>query len=100
MERRLERIDPVRNMYRWYAVAVSCDLFGAFTVERAWGRVGARGRSKLDGYPTILAAKEAARRLYDVKRRRGYIDAESAHGSSTGADERPARPPSITVSRP
>jgi predicted DNA-binding WGR domain protein len=40
----LTRIDPARNMCRFYRLDVQPDLFGGFTVVKEWGRICARGR--------------------------------------------------------
>jgi hypothetical protein len=38
----LNRIDPARNMRRFYSLDVQPDLFGGFAVVKEWGRIGAR----------------------------------------------------------
>lgn len=69
----LHRIDPARNMARFYRVEVSADLFGLGVVERQWGRIGAaRGQSLLASYPTLAEAQSAALRLVAAKLARGY----------------------------
>ena len=40
----LRRIDPARNMARFYAVEVMPTLFGQWAVVRRWGRVNTDGR--------------------------------------------------------
>ncbi|MXP27042.1 WGR domain-containing protein [Altererythrobacter indicus] len=40
-----EARNPDRNIARSYRLTLSCDVFGWFTVERYWGRIGSRGRS-------------------------------------------------------
>ena len=39
----LIRIDPARNVPRFYRLDVQPDLFGGFAVVKEWGRIGARG---------------------------------------------------------
>lgn len=34
----LRRVDPDRNMIRFYALAIEPNLFGEFSVVRAWGQ--------------------------------------------------------------
>jgi len=47
----LRRLDPVRNMFRFYVLAIEPDLFGGFRLLRQWGRIGWRGaRSKIEHY--------------------------------------------------
>jgi predicted DNA-binding WGR domain protein len=38
----LSRIDPARNMCRFYRLDVQPDLFGGFAVVKEWVRIGAR----------------------------------------------------------
>ncbi len=67
-----ERIDPARNMARFYALEVSEDLFGARWLERRWGRIGSRGHIKVelvdDGHDPSKRIEAIARQ----KTRRGY----------------------------
>ncbi len=46
MTTRMTRVDPQQNMARWYEIDVQPTLFGDFTIERHWGRIGATGQSK------------------------------------------------------
>jgi predicted DNA-binding WGR domain protein len=39
----LHRIDPARNMRRFYRLDVQPDLFGGFALVKEWGHIGARG---------------------------------------------------------
>ena len=79
----LHRIDPARNMARFYRVEVSSDLFGLGLVERHWGRIGAktggakvgRGQSLLVSYASLEEARQAADRLIAGKLARGYRSA-------------------------
>ena len=41
----LHRIDPSRNMARFYRVTIEKTLFDETIVRRCWGRIGTRGRS-------------------------------------------------------
>lgn len=43
---RMTRIDPEKNMARFYEIDVQPTLFGDYTVERHWSRIGAAGQSK------------------------------------------------------
>ena len=42
----LRRLDPTRNMRRFYRLDVQPDLFGGFLLLKQWGRIGAGGRIK------------------------------------------------------
>ena len=37
---RLRRLDPARNMARFYLVDTHADLFGGVSVLREWDRIG------------------------------------------------------------
>jgi predicted DNA-binding WGR domain protein len=50
----LHRIDPVKNMRRFYGLDVRRDLFGQWCLIREWGRIGsgayhARPPARLSG---------------------------------------------------
>jgi predicted DNA-binding WGR domain protein len=78
----LARIDPARNMRRFYRLDVQPDLFGGFGVVKEWGRIGARGRMMDEWHMTELEARAAMRRMAERKRRRGYkspTTAEQCH---------------------
>ncbi|MFC4842444.1 MULTISPECIES: WGR domain-containing protein [Bradyrhizobium] len=44
----LERRDPARNMARFYVLTIEPTLFGDTALVREWGRLGGRGRRRLD----------------------------------------------------
>ncbi len=68
----LHRIDDSKNMARFYAMEVSPTLFGETCVTRNWGRIGTRGRTRLDTFATTSEAEAAMLRLQIKKSRRGY----------------------------
>ena len=69
----LHRIDPSRNMRRFYLLDVQPDLFGAWSVVREWGRIGRPGRVRVDAYPTEAEAAVRMRRRRTHKQGRGYV---------------------------
>ena len=71
----LHRIDCVRNMERFYRLSATPSLFGDVCLVREWGRIGRRGRIRIDLYATAEDANAARIALEHVKRRRGYRDA-------------------------
>lgn len=71
----LERIDPSRNMARFYAISVQPTLFGELSLVRRWGRIGARGRDKIETFARADEVAQAHSRMERQKRRRGYGDA-------------------------
>jgi predicted DNA-binding WGR domain protein len=75
----LHRIDPVKNMRRFYWLDVQPDLFGAWCVIREWGRIGRAGQVQTVPFPTAADAHEALAVQQRVKERRGYIQSISRH---------------------
>lgn len=71
----LHRIDPGRNMRRFYALAVQPTLFGGASLVRAWGRIGTSGQSLIETFDHPADTATAFARLERTKRRRGYRDA-------------------------
>ena len=69
---RLERREPARNRMRFYAVAVTPTLFGAWALVREWGRLGQPGTVREDWFATAELAEDAGPRLIRRKERRGY----------------------------
>lgn len=69
----LRKIDPTKNMRRFYRLSVEPTLFGDFALVREWGRVGAkRGRIKEDWLPTAQEAQNALALALKVRLNRGY----------------------------
>jgi predicted DNA-binding WGR domain protein len=68
----LRRVDPAKNMCRFYRLDVQPDLFGAWCLIREWGRIGSAGQVRSIPYDTAAAAHEALARQRRVKERRGY----------------------------
>lgn len=70
----LHRIDPARNMARFYRLTSTPSLFGDICVVREWGRIGRPGRMRIDLYGKVEEAIGARLALERSKRRRGYCD--------------------------
>jgi predicted DNA-binding WGR domain protein len=68
----LHKCDPARNQFRFYALSVQPNLFGAWSLIREWGRIGSEGQSRIDLHDSLEAAEQAMRRKVREKRRRGY----------------------------
>jgi predicted DNA-binding WGR domain protein len=69
----LRKIDPAKNMRRFYRLSVEPTLFGDFALVREWGRIGAkRGRIKEDWLPTLCEAQTALELALKVRFKRGY----------------------------
>ena len=78
MATRLTRVDPSKNMARWYEIDVQPTLFGEYTVQRHWGRIGAAGQSKTFWFADEPTADTMAKSVSAIKVRRGYIDVRPA----------------------
>ncbi len=68
----LRRVDPARNMRRFYSLDVERDLFDRVVLVRRWGRIGTAGKVRLDEYPGEGDALAAMQGLERRKIRRGY----------------------------
>lgn len=68
----LHRIDPGRNMFRFYALEVDGSLFGDCALVRSWGRIGTVGAVRVDLYPSRGEAEAARASLLASKLRKGY----------------------------
>lgn len=69
---RLHRIDPSRNMHRFYSMSIQPTLFGGVSVIRNWGRIGTQGQAMVQTFDQIDDARRAFARIEAAKRRRGY----------------------------
>ena len=70
---RLERIEPERNMARYYTLTVELTLFEDWSCTRQFGRIGARGgRIMLGLFEDRAAAEAEFMALLRAKQARGY----------------------------
>ena len=70
---RLERIEPERNMARYYTLTVELTLFEDWSCTRAFGRIGTRGgRIMLGLFEDRAAAEAELVALLRAKQARGY----------------------------
>jgi predicted DNA-binding WGR domain protein len=68
----LRRIDPAKNMARFYSLEVERDLLGRVVLVRRWGRIGTAGKVRLDEHNGEGEALAALQALQAAKRRKGY----------------------------
>ncbi len=68
----LFRIDPARNMARYYSLSIQPDLFGGHSLMRSWGRIGSGGQIRADLFEDTASVRKAHDRLIQSKQRRGY----------------------------
>src|SRR4029077_18036421 len=70
----LERVDPARNIARYYVLSIEPTLFAKHTLIRRWGRIGSLGRERLQ----FFGGEDASRAQVTLetwlarKRNRGY----------------------------
>ena len=69
----LDRVDPARNMARYYVLSVEPTLFEEFALVRRWGRIGAAGKTRIDLHPSPPAAQIELEKWLSRKQRRGYL---------------------------
>ncbi len=69
---RMQRLDPSKNMARFYSLEVERDLFGHVVLVRRWGRLGTAGKTRLDEHRGEGEALAALADLEARKKRRGY----------------------------
>ena len=72
------RIEPARNMARFYIVSLEPTLFGEIAVVRHWGRIGTHGRRLSSLHASLEDACAALSAQIARRRRRGYVPAEGA----------------------
>jgi len=68
MSIRVTRVTPEKNMARWYEIDVQPTLFGEFTIERHWGRIGSSGQSKTWRIGAKSSAKQLIDFIYEIAR--------------------------------
>lgn len=73
---RLIRVDPARNIHRWYVVGVQATLLDAWAVVCGWGSL----RTRYERWRIIPCADEhharrLAKQITARKRQRGYREA-------------------------
>lgn len=69
----LTRLDPDRNMRRFYRLDVQPTLFGEFALVREWGRIGRAGQVRSTAFSTPAEAETELDRHRLAKVRRGYL---------------------------
>ena len=68
----MTRLDPSRNMARFYALSLEPTLFGEVCLIRNWGRIGKRGQMRTETFDHPEAASAAFEHLQIQKLRKGY----------------------------
>ena len=70
----LRRLEPEQNVARFSSLLIERDLFGRIVLVRQWGRIGSKGRERVDEHPSQAEVENAMTRIAAQKRRRGYRD--------------------------
>lgn len=82
----LRRIEPDRNMARYYTLSVEITLFEDWSCTRAFGRIGSRGGRMMMGlFGTRDEAEEELFALLRKKRARGYTIVGAADANNRQA---------------
>ena len=68
----LTKIDPVKNMARFYALDVQPTLFGEWALVKEWGRIGRAGQGRSSLYGEKDQAEAGLAREVGRRIRRGY----------------------------
>jgi predicted DNA-binding WGR domain protein len=70
----LERVDPARNVARFYVLSIEPTLFAKHTLIRRWGRIGCVGRERLQFFKSENSprAQVTLETWLLRKRNRGY----------------------------
>ena len=68
----LRKVDPSRNMARFYSLEVERDLFGHVVLVRRWGWIGGIGKTRLDEHRGEREALVALAAMQAAKQRKGY----------------------------
>ena len=68
----LHRIDPTRNMARFYRLTIEPNLFGGVSLVRTWGRIGGASRAKIEIFDGPAEARQRFGTWRERKLRRGY----------------------------
>ena len=74
----IQRVDPTRNMARYYRLAIEPTLFGNISVVRNWGRIGKRGQERIHFFENEKQALILFLDILREKRRKGYRPAPDA----------------------
>lgn len=68
----LEKLDSEKNLARFYSLTILPNLFGEWSLQREWGRIGRNGQIRITFFPTQHQAMHAFQRIRTAKLKRGY----------------------------
>jgi len=68
----LTKIEPARNMARFYLLDVQPTLFGEWALVKEWGRIGRAGQSRRVSFGGLAEAQAALASALKQRLRRRY----------------------------
>lgn len=68
----MQRLEPDKNMQRFYFLGIQPTLFGEVSVLRNWGRIGTGGQIKVETFTHVDRAQRRYDQLVKAKCKRGY----------------------------
>ncbi|MFB9175348.1 WGR domain-containing protein [Roseibium salinum] len=77
-------------MARFYSLSIEPTMFGAFVLNRSWGRLGTWGQSRLEYFPDLSAARA----------RKEQLTCELARGRDADRHHKPLKFRHLTGSHP
>lgn len=86
---RIQRIDPAKNMARFYAMSIEPTLFGDTSLVRNWGRIGTHGQWRVDLFAHETQAVDLFLALLRQKQRKGYALVRNVQTAARSIDHRP-----------
>jgi len=70
--RYFEKLDPEKNLARFYSLTILPNLFGEWSLQREWGRIGRNGQMRVAFFPSHSQALQAFHQIKTAKIKRGY----------------------------
>jgi len=67
-----EKLDPEKNLARFYSLTILPNLFGEWSLQREWGRIGRNGQMRVAFFPSHSQALQAFHQIKTAKIKRGY----------------------------
>jgi len=72
MQSYLEKREPAKNLARFYRLMILPTLFGEWSLQKEWGRIGQAGQVRSLNFLTQEEAARAFLKLEAAKKQRGY----------------------------
>ncbi len=69
----LYKIDPARNLFRYYSLSIQPNLFGSWSLIKGWGRISCLGRMQVELCEDLEDVAKVFERKFAEKVKRGYI---------------------------